>query len=342
MKLFKKILAGLLCAAMLVGTTACSGGSDTTADDSASTSTATDTSEINPGDLTIGGSFYDLGNEFFQKMAAGTKAQVEALGYKYQEHDQKNSETEMVTGATNLINSGVAALIISPCKPEALGSIVNLAQQNDIPVVIDDIGGGDTDYDVIVVSDCYKGGELAAEYTLEMLKEKGIEGKNFGSIPCEPSAVYAARRNQGFVDTMEAAGYTCVSEVTANSLDTEGYQVMKDMVASHPEIVAVFCGNDPMAGGAAQALEELGRTDILLSGFNGDQVALEAIKRGSMICTVAQDPELMGKTTADLADQLIRGKEIEYDDAETREIYADVFLIDAESEEVTSLEDTAE
>ena len=316
MKLFKKILAGMLCAAMLVGTTACSGGGESSTTGSSTADGGSSAADINPADLTIGGSFYDLGNEFFQKMAAGTKAQVEALGYKYEEHDQKNSETEMVTGATNLLNSGVAALIISPCKPEALGSIVNLAQQKEIPVVIDDIGGGDTDYDVIVVSDCYEGGKLAAEYTIQLLEENGIEGKNYGSIPCEPSAVYAARRNQGYKDTMDAAGYNMVSEVSGHSLDTEGYTVMKDMLAANPDIVAVFCGNDPMAGGAANALEELGRTDVILTGFNGDQVALDAMKKGTMAATVAQDPELMGKTTADLADQLIRGEEIEFDNPE--------------------------
>ena len=327
MKLFKKILAGMLCAAMLVGTTACSGGGETSSSTSTADGSTGGSSAVDTSNMTIGGSFYDLGNEFFQKMAAGTKAEVEALGYKYEEHDQKNSETEMGTGATNLINKGVAALIISPCKPEALGSIVNAAQQKDIPVVIDDIGGGDTDYDVIVVSDCYEGGKMAAEYTMKILKEKGIEGKDFGSIPCEPSAVYAARRNQGYVETMKAAGYNLVSEVSGHSLDTEGYTVMKDMLASYPDIVAVFCGNDPMAGGAANALEELGRTDIILTGFNGDQVALDAMKKGTMAATVAQDPAGMGKLTAQLADKLIKGEELKYDNPDEREMFAEVKLI---------------
>lgn len=331
MKLFKKILAGMLCAALLVGTTACTGGetSSSTPADASQSGTESKT-EIDPSTLTIGGSYYDLSNEFFQNMAAATKAEVEKLGYQYKEHDQKNTESEMVTGATNLINEGVAALIISPCKPEALGSIVQAAKDKEIPVVIDDIGGGESDYDVIVISDCYDGGVQAVEYTDKLLKEKNVEGKNVGSITCEPSAVYAARRNQGYEEKMKELGYNIASTICANSLDTEGYQAMKDMLAANPDIVAVFAGNDPMAAGAANALDELKRTDIVLIGFNGDQIALDAIKKGTMAGTIKQDVALMGQTTAQLADKLIRGEDLEYDNADEREIYAAVTLITAD------------
>ena len=59
----------------------------------------------------------------------------------------------MVTGAKNLIDQGIAALIISPIKPDALNSVVDYAHAAKIPVIVDDIGGGGSDYDVIVVSD---------------------------------------------------------------------------------------------------------------------------------------------------------------------------------------------
>lgn len=326
MKLFKKILAGMLCAAMLVGTTACSGG-ETSSSTGSSTSDA-GSSTVEKG--TIGGSFYNLEFEYFQNMAKGTKEGVEGLGYKYVEHDQKGDENEMVTGATNLINQGIQALIISPIAPESLGSVVTSAKAANIPVVVDDIGGGGADYDVIVISDCYKGGEMAAEAIDKALQANKVEGKNVASITCEASAVYAARRNAGYEAKMKELGYNVVQVISADSDTTKGYNAMKDIMTANPDVVAVFCGNDNMAMGAVSALEDLNLTGkVQVVGFDGNTEAVEAIKAGTLLATVAQDPVGMGKLTAELADKLIRGETLTFDNEADREIYAEVSLIDS-------------
>ena len=277
----------------------------------------------------IGFSVYDLQYEFFISMRDGTKAEIEKLGYEYIEHDQKSDETQMVTGAINLIDQGIAALIISPCKPEALSSIIEAAKAKNVPVIVDDIGGGGTDYNAIVISDCYQGGQQGADYTIELLGDNA-GSKKVAIIKCEPSAVYAIRRGEGYKANMEAAGFTVVKELSGHSKSDEGYTIMQDLLASDPDIVAVFAENDPMAVGAANALADAGRDDVIVIGFNGDGEALDAMKAGTMHGTVAQDPYEMGALTVVLADQLIRGEELTYDNAETREMFATVKLVKPE------------
>ena len=119
----------------------------------------------------IGFSVYDMQYGFFQDMEKGTKAAIEAAGYDYKLHDEKSDETQMVSGSIDLINQGIAALIISPNKPEALGPIVEAAHAKKIPVIVDDIGGGGSNYDAIVISDCFGGGKLAAEYAIANIKD---------------------------------------------------------------------------------------------------------------------------------------------------------------------------
>jgi ribose transport system substrate-binding protein len=277
---------------------------------------------------TIGFSVYDMQYEFFQIMEEGTRAEIERLGYKYQLHDQKSDETEMVTGAINLINSGIQALIISPCKPEALSSIVAAAKEKNIPVIVDDIGGGGADYDAIVISNCYQGGQQAADYAVELLT--GKEGsKKVAIIKCEPEAVYAIRRGEGFKANITAAGYNVVAEISGHSKSEEGYSIMQDLLASNADLVAVFAENDPMAVGAANALADAGRSDVVVIGFNNDPEAVDAMKNGIMAATVAQYPGEMGKLTVQLADKFINGQTVTYDDPATREIFAAVKLIKA-------------
>ena len=121
-----------------------------------------------------------------------------------------------------------------------------------------------------------------------------------------------------------------VASLSANSKQEEGYKVMKDIVTAHTNVAAVFSCNDPMAVGAAQAIKDAGKSgskDIFVVGYNGDQIALEAIKAGDMIGTVQQVPYEMGKMTVALATKLMNGEKLTFDNAEAREIYVPVKLL---------------
>ncbi|MBA3822871.1 MAG: substrate-binding domain-containing protein [Ktedonobacterales bacterium] len=282
------------------------------------------------GPKTIGFSVYDMQYGYFQTMEKGTHAAATAAGYNYKLFDEKSSESNMVSGTQDLLNQGISALIISPFQPGALGPIVDAAHAKKIPVVVDDIGGGSSNYDAIVISDNANGGKLAADEMDKELKAAGKTGKKVASITCEPSAVYAARRNVGFDAEITTLGYTVVSEVSGHSKQEEGYKDTQDILNAHPDIVGIFSCNDPMAVGAAQALKDAGKSgakDVIVVGFNGDQIALDAIKNGQMAATVQQQPDKMGAMTVDLATKLINKTAITFDNPGAREIYVPVNLI---------------
>lgn len=280
----------------------------------------------------IGFSVYDMQYGFFQDMERGTREAAIAAGCEFVLVDQKSSESVMVSATQDLLNQGITSLIISPIKPDAMGPIVDAAQAKGIPVVVNDIGGGGTNYDVIVISDNSKGGLLAADAMDKLIKAKAGASKNVASITCEPSAVYAARRNQGFEARIKELGYTVVASLSGNSKQEEGYKVMKDVLSANPDVAGVFSCNDPMAVGAAQAVADAGKSgskDIFVVGFNADDIALQAIKAGQMSATVQQVPFEMGKKTVDLALQLEAGKTLTFDNPDAREIFVPVNLIDA-------------
>lgn len=327
----KQILSAILCAGVIFTGTACGNKTATQDTSKATTDAAAPSTASNStakasaaGKKVIGFSVYDMQYGFFQDMEKGTKEAVAAAGYDYKLHDQKSDETQMVSGAQDLINQGISALIISPNKPEALGPIVEAAHAKKIPVIVDDIGGGGSNYDAIVISDNKAGGKLAADYALKNLT---AASKEVAIIKCEPSAVYAVRRGEGFKEAVEAGGYKVVKELSGHSKQEEGYSIMKDIITSNPKIQAVFAENDPMAVGAAQACQDAKRSDIMVIGFNGDQIALDAIKAGTMAATVQQVPYEMGKMTVDLANKLINGEKLTFDNEEAREIYVDVNLL---------------
>ena len=307
----KKVLCILLAVVMMMSVfalTACNG-------DDADTGTPSE-------QLTFGWSVYDLANPFFIPMDEGVKAKARELGITLlPTHDNRSDATEMITGVTALIEQGIDALVISPFSPAAMGTVVALAEDAGIPVVVVDIGTGGAAIDAFIMSDMRGGGKLAGMYFLDLISSgeyPQITSSNVAIIKCETSATFAIMRGEGFKDAVVPAGFTVVDEQHGNSSMDEAYAIMVDYIAQYgSDLAAVFCENDQMALGAAAAIDEAGLTGkILVFGFDGNEDAVAAIKEGKMHGTAAQDPKGMGRLDVELALRLVNGETLASTDTE--------------------------
>ena len=83
------------------------------------------------------------------------------------------------------------------------------------------------------------------------------------------------------------------------------------MFQADPDIQGLFACNDVMAMGAVRALEGMGRGDVQVVGFDASDDGRAAIKKGSMLASVAQYPGEMGRVALMKAVEKLEGKEIE-------------------------------
>ncbi len=104
---------------------------------------------------------------------------------------------------------------------------------------------------------------------------------------------------------------------------------MEQLLSRYPDIDGVISGNDEMALGAINALEEAGRLDeVQVLGFDGSNDAAEAVAEGSMVATVLQ-PITDGTTQAmEVLDEVIRTGENPLED---EKIALDCILITEEN-----------
>ena len=285
------------------------------------------------GKITVGLSIYGANISYFVAMQRGVEEYCAQQGYEVIVHDEKMDETEMVSGCINLLNQGVDALLVSPFKPEALGPVATLAFEKGVPFIILDIGNGNGafPYDAFIVSDNIGGGRLAGEYLIEKLKEAG---KDFASIKTavitiDPSNVANHSRGAGFVEVMESNGISVVSNVYAKEATADAtYPVAKSILIANPEVAAIFCSNDEQAVGASQAAADLGRTDVMVIGFDGQETAINALNSGLILASVRQYPYEMGVLGVQLAMKKIAGEEITFDDPKTKTFYSPLDILD--------------
>jgi ribose transport system substrate-binding protein len=100
-----------------------------------------------------------------------------------------------------------------------------------------------------------------------------------------------------------------VAQQSADFDRSKAMEVMESILQAHPDINAVFCGNDAMAMGAYQALLSSDKADeIMVFGFDGAEDVINSIRNKKIMATGMQFPKKMAITAAEYADSYIKGK----------------------------------
>src|ERR1700732_4815852 len=77
---------------------------------------------------------------FWRYLSKGVESVAQKEGYGYQAFDSHNDAQTQLKNAQDAIARGVAGIVISPTDSSTCPSVLGLAQKENIPVVIADIG----------------------------------------------------------------------------------------------------------------------------------------------------------------------------------------------------------
>jgi ribose transport system substrate-binding protein len=254
-----------------------------------------------------------LNNPWFVVLADAAKQRAEELGYEVTVFDSQNDTAKESAHFDTIISAGFKAILFNPT--DADGSIANVrrAKQAGIPVFCIDRGINARGLAVVqIYSDNYYGGVLMGEYFVKFMKEKF---KDMKTIPyAELLGILSAQptwdRSNGFHSVVDNyKEFVMVAQQSAEFDRDTGFKVTEQILQAHPEIKAIWCGNDAMALGALKAVEAAGRKDIFIFGFDGAEDVIYTIQEGKQIvATVMQFPKLMSRLAAEWADQYLRGE----------------------------------
>ncbi|WP_175987535.1 ribose ABC transporter substrate-binding protein RbsB [Bacillus sp. Marseille-Q1617] len=258
-----------------------------------------------PEDIKIGLSVSTLNNPFFVSIKNGVEKEAEAQGMDVIVVDAQNDAAKQINDVEDLIQQGVDVLLINPTDSSAVSTAVQSANSIGIPVVTLDRSAEKGEVETLVTSDNEKGGEMAGEYIVEQLGE----GAKVAELEGVPGASATRERGKGFHNIADEQ-LDVVAKQTANFDRTEGLNTMENILQGNPDVKAVFAHNDEMALGAYQAIQSSGR-DVLVVGFDGNDDALNSIKKGNLSATVAQQPDEIGKLATQAGADVLQGKKVE-------------------------------
>ena len=264
------------------------------------------------GKKTIGFSLWTMKYTFFQAVEKGVRDACKDLGYNYVMIDQNEDAAKMVNDLNSLVGQKVDGIVITPVDPGAIGPAVKKARDAKIPVVCADIGKSGP-VNALLISNNFKGGQMAMEFIAKELEKKGKKGAKVGVGTVQPQWTYARGRGDGFIAKAKELGYPVASELIVQNATAEGgYDTMQQMLSAVPDLAAVFYCSGREAVGAANAIKAAGK-DIIVVGYNGDPEEIQAMRDGIMAADIAQQPYNIGYDSVKLLAKIFAGEK--YEDA---------------------------
>ncbi len=256
------------------------------------------------GKYVIGLSLSTLNNPFFVTLRDGAKKAAEELGVELIVLDAQDNPAKQLNDIEDLIEKKVDLIIINPTDSDAIVSAVESANEAGIPVITVDRAANGGKVILHIASDNVAGGRMAAQIIAKALNGKGKVVELVGI----PGTSAARDRGKGFEEELKKyPGLKLVAKQVANFNRAEGLTVMENILQAHPDIDAVFAQNDEMALGAIEALKEAGLLDkVIVVGFDAIPDAVEAVKKGEMYATIAQQPFKMGYLAVEKAVEYLK------------------------------------
>lgn len=260
---------------------------------------------------TIGVVVWDMAQSFEASLAEIAEKEIEERGWKCVLMDPSGDWAKMYTDINDLVTQGVDGIIYTAIDTEGANDAVDLAHEAGIPIIDFDCLASKGGADASVRYDDYAGGQMAAEQCMEALD--GKEDAQVIVFEEEPSIASSGRRVDGFTDWMKE-NYPNAEIIKNRSTDrtTDGcYAWATDMITAYPDADAFFLYWNECTMGTYHALQDAGKTDVYVIGYDATDEQKQVMIDGGEDCKLYASPGMspvkMGVKCVEFMEQIFDG-----------------------------------
>ena len=253
------------------------------------------------------------------------KEQLKEAGYRVSTVSAENDQSRQTEQIGELIEKEYDLLVIEPVMVGVSGELAQQLQQAQIPAIFINYKPDEAAlelWDRLSYVGCQEElhGVFQGELVLETAKKGDLNGD--GTVSCLIiTGPEDDRRAQ-----LQAQG--CIQALTDGNMNPDpvatlwgawslesGRKLCADALSQYgKDIEVIFCGNDTLAQGAAEAIDAGGWNvgkDLLVVGLGGTEEVQELVAAGQLTGTVAQDIQGQCQQVLAVAEKLLAGEEAE-------------------------------
>ncbi len=248
---------------------------------------------------TICFAFQDLETEFWVAGHLAITTTLTEAGHTVLERNANEDANRQLEQVRDCIAQGVDGIIIIPQDGESAVTIVQEAQDNDVPIAVFNRPPSDLSRGIIVVADNAAIAEKAVDHIAEQALAAGSEG------PLQPLIIVgdlgdpnAVGRKDGFYAAMEKHGdaFAAPIEVASEWDAATALANLEAAITANPDIDLLFTSSDFLFPTIRSVLEPRGmwvprgeEGHVWMAGLDGDATACRLIKEGYVDATGVQD-----------------------------------------------------
>lgn len=222
---------------------------------------------------------------------------------------KENDAIEQISIIELMIGKQVNGIVLAPQHSEMMGTPVERAVKEHIPVLIIDSGLNREDLTVkYIATDNYNGGRLAAEHLLKVLADAGNEAPKIVLFRYQVGSESTEQREKGFedyvnqrIEEQKKAGKPTITWLsndkyagaTTDSAEREFGPLLSRL--RDRGIDGLFAPNESSTNGVLNVLRNQGMLKkVRVMGFDSSEPLLQALEEGNLDGLIVQDPYRMG------------------------------------------------
>ena len=290
----KKIFAALICASMI----GCLAATPVLADETVKAD----------GDYKIAVITMDSVDQHWVSLKEGAEEEAKAddVTVDFMAPDVKD-DAKQIECINNAVAGGYDALMVAANSEDAVSGALQEAIDAGMKLVYVD-SPANVEAEATFSTDNKAAGKTAGEEMIKALEDKGIKDGSIGIVNINTSTNSTIQREEGFREALEGTDYELLETQYCEGDAAKAQTIAENYITEG--VVGIFGANEGAATGTGNAIKASGSDEIVGVGFDKSDTLKGLIEDGYLVCTMAQNPDQMGKLGVQACIKALNGENL--------------------------------
>lgn len=290
----KKIFAALICASMI----GCLAATPVLADETVKAD----------GDYKIAVITMDSVDQHWVSLKEGAEEEAKAddVTVDFMAPDVKD-DAKQIECINNAVAGGYDALMVAANSEDAVSGALQEAIDAGMKLVYVD-SPANVEAEATFSTDNKAAGKTAGEEMIKALEDKGVKDGSIGIVNINNSTNTAIQREAGFREAFEGTDYELLETQFCEGDAAKAQTIAENYITEG--VVGIYGTNEGASTGVGNAIKASGSDEIIGVGFDRSDTLKGLIEDGYLVCTMAQNPDQMGKLGVQACIKALNGEDL--------------------------------
>ena len=290
----KKILAAVCCASMI----GCLAATPVLADETVKAD----------GDYKIAVITMDSVDQHWVSLKEGAEEEAKAddVTVDFMAPDVKD-DAKQIECINNAVAGGYDALMVAANSEDAVSGALQEVIDAGMKLVYVD-SPANVEAEATFSTDNKAAGKTAGEEMIKALEDKGVKDGSIGIVNINNSTNTAIQREAGFREAFEGTDYELLETQFCEGDAAKAQTIAENYITEG--VVGIYGTNEGASTGVGNAIKASGSDEIIGVGFDKSDTLKGLIEDGYLVCTMAQNPDQMGKLGVQACIKALNGEDL--------------------------------